>query len=126
MSILLAGCSEPTVTLAPVDPPERSAVEDRSVRALVRDVASARACGELEGRFMPLPEDVPRRRGVRPNVTGRLWLSECEIGPEGDTLSVHVAGRGWQWVERSSEGPLGSSFTVRGTLRVEASLDLRG
>jgi len=121
--LLLAGCGDaPAPTIEPVEAPHRTAVEDGAMRALVAEMARHRACEAVQGRFLPLPEDRP---GAQRRVTeGRLWVQECTVEREDESLSLHLAGRGWQWVERSAPGPLGSSFTVRGTVRLEASFDV--
>ncbi len=133
MIILLAaiviGCSdipEDGVVLRPPDAPQRTAVQDQAMRALIMDIAEARACDELNGRFVPLPEDRPEgpSRSDRAVIEGRLWVSECSVEREDEYLALHIAGRGWRWVDRTSEGPLGSAFTARGQLRFEANIDV--
>lgn len=117
---------EDGVVLRPPDAPHRTAVQDQAVRALMMDIAEARACDEVNGRFVPLPEDRPDgpTRAVQSITEGRLWVSECRAVREDDHLALHVAGRGWRWVDRTSAGPLGSSFTARGQLRFEATIDV--
>lgn len=108
------------VALAPA--PERTAAQDAAMRGLLVDLARHRACELLRDRFVPLPEDRPG--ASRRVVEGRLWVDRCEVRREEDRLALELSGRGWQWVERSAPGPLGSSFTVRGTVRLEVSLAL--
>lgn len=126
--MLASACSdvpEPGVVLTPPDSPERTAVQDRAIRALAMDVAEARACAALEGAFVPLPEDRPARPASElPVVEGRLWVSECEVERRDDVLAVSIGGRGWRWIEQSAPGPLGSSFSVRGHVRFEAHVDV--
>jgi hypothetical protein len=95
------------------------------MRALMMDVAEARACGELLGRFVPLPEERPEGPASAEEavIEGRLWVSECEVGREDDHLALHLGGRGWRWVDHASAGPLGSRFRARGQLRFEATVD---
>ena len=123
LTLMISACGDsPAAPVQPIEAPHRTAVQDMALRALLAEMARHRACEGLQGRFLPLPEDRP---GVQRRVTeGRLWVSECRVGRESDQLSLHVAGRGWQWVERTAPGPLGSSFTVRGTVRLEASFDV--
>ncbi|HJL14485.1 MAG TPA: hypothetical protein RMH99_02445, partial [Sandaracinaceae bacterium LLY-WYZ-13_1] len=124
----LSSCGDDAATAGegPVaPPPERTAAQDEALRAMVADVAEGRACRALRDRFLPLPEDhAGRPRDGRPVVEGRLWVNECAIERRGERLSVHLGGRGWQWVERDGAGPLGSRFTVRGTVPFEATVDL--
>lgn len=121
LALALAGCGDASVgTVEPLPVPERTAAQDVAVRALIVDVARHRACALLRDRFVPLPEDRP---GAPRRVTeGRLWVDRCVVRRDEDRLSLSLSGRGWQWVERSAAGPLGSSFTVRGTVRLETSL----
>ncbi len=125
---LACACSdvpEAGVTLAPPGSPERTAVQDRAIRALVMDVAEGRACAALDGAFVPLPEDRPARPPSElPVVEGRLWVSRCEVERRGETLALSVGGRGWRWVEESAPGPLGTSYSVRGHVRFEADVDV--
>lgn len=126
-ALLLAACDdvpEDGVDLTPASSPERTAAQDRAMRALVMDIAEARACAELRERFFPLPEDGAAGGDEAPDVEGRLWISECAVERRSDRLAIEVSGRGWQWIERSSEGPLGSSFTVRGYVRFQAAIEL--
>lgn len=122
-ALLLAACGESAApSVETVATPERTAAQDRAMRALMTDVAEHRACAALRDRFVPLPEDRP---GARRRVTeGRLWINACRVEHTDAGLSLHLEGRGWQWVERTGAGPFGSSFTVRGTVRFEATLDV--
>jgi len=123
--LIACGPDPAPAPIEPTPPPTRSAAQDRALRHMAIDVAEAQLCGLLLDRFVPLPEDRPERpRDRLPLVEGRLWLSECHAERRGDALALHLAGRGWQRVERSAAGPLGSSFSVRGVVRLEATLDL--
>lgn len=129
VALLLGACNdvpEDGVVLRPPDSPERTAVQDRAVRALIMDVAEARACDELRGRYVPLPEDRPEgpSREEHAIVEGRVRVAECRVERRGDHLALHAEGRGWRWVDRATEGPFGSRFTARGHLRFEASIDV--
>ncbi|MFK7985397.1 MAG: hypothetical protein AB8I08_05155 [Sandaracinaceae bacterium] len=129
MGAFCSGCGDaPVVTLhEPVESPQRTAAQDDAFRRLVMDLAVARACPMLEGRFLPLPENRRERpAGVLPLTEGRLWVRECEVSRRGDQLHIALSGQGWQWVEQSRPGPFGSSFSVRGTVRFQASLALEG
>lgn len=122
--LALAGCgdSPATVDVEPIDAPRRTAAQDRALRRLAIDALRHRACPALRDRFLPLPEDRPAAQ--RRAIEGRLWVSECRLDREAETLSLRLQGRGWQWVERSAAGPLGSSFTVRGTVRLDATVSM--
>ncbi len=119
----LAACGDaPAAPVELIEAPQRTAAQDTATRALLAEMARYRVCGGLQNRFVPLPEDRP---GAQRRVTeGRLWVNDCRVTREGERLSLHLSGRGWQWVERTAPGPLGSSFTVRGTVRLEASIDI--
>ena len=120
---VLAGCGDgPPTEETPVPTPARTAAQDRAIRALAADLARHRACEVLRERFVPLPEDRPE--AARRVVEGRLWVDRCEARREGEGLALSLGGRGWQWVERSAPGPLGTRFTVRGTVRLEARVEL--
>lgn len=129
MSLVLLACGESPVNPPPpsTPPPTRTATQDDALRRLMLDIAANRACEALEGRFVPLPEnrDV-RPSGVLPLADGRLWTRRCEATRQDDSLRVTLSGRGWQWVEQSRAGPLGSRFTVRGTVRFDAALQVEG
>jgi hypothetical protein len=127
LALLACGSDDPrTEDLAVTPPPQRTATQDRALRAMAMDIAEGQGCQSVLDRYLPLPEDRPEGvvHGELPILTGRLWVSECNIERHGEQLAVHVGGRGWQWIERSSAGPLGSSFSVRGHVRFESTIDL--
>lgn len=122
-ALLVTACGESaTHSAPPIATPDRTAAQDRAVRALIADIAEHRVCSILRDRFVPLPEDRPLAQ--RRVTEGRLWVSGCRAERTDRGLSLHLEGRGWQWVERTGAGPVGSAFTVRGTVRVETTLDL--
>jgi hypothetical protein len=126
---LATGCgenaNEDEVPIAPM--PTRTAAQNDALRAMALDIAEAQVCSALEDRFLPLPEDLRTRApGEVPTTVGRLWVDACTAERRGDDLALHLGGRGWQWVERRGAGPLGSSFTVRGMVRLEATVDIDG
>src|SRR5256885_1907675 len=62
-----------------VEPPIRGAAGDADLRVMLAEMASAKACEMIRGRFIPL------RAPDRPGVTsGVLWIRGCEISREGD------------------------------------------
>lgn len=125
--LALPACGgEPPAAAPPIPPPERSAAADRDVRALLEDVAAARACEGLEGRFVGLAEGSSGagRPGSAPTL-GRLLVERCAAAPRaGGGLDLHLEGRGWTWVDEAGAGPLATRFAVRGMLRFGLALDM--
>jgi len=129
LATLTAACggAEPA-PIETIPPPERSAAADDDLRTLLLEVAESKLCENLDGSFVALP-DQDAAEGGEGGVSagaGRLWVEECEAGRGEDRLELRLAGRGWNWVEQTSEGPAGSSFTVRGHLRFALSIELGG
>ena len=125
---LALGCGPEAPELPPpVEPPSRTAAQDREIRALLLDIAVHRMCDALEGRLVPLPEGDARgaAAGTAPAV-GRLEMQRCRARREGERLGLHLEGRGWTWVDERSAGPLATSFRVRGYLRFSLAVDLLG
>ncbi|MGE0790995.1 MAG: hypothetical protein AB7S26_35315 [Sandaracinaceae bacterium] len=121
---LLLGCGEPSSSEAtPMPVPERTAAQDAALRRMVMDMAQHRACAELEGRFVPIPE-WPLPEGRRPDAVGRMWISDCSVERDDDSVAIRLSGRGWQWVDESGAGPLGTRYDVRGTVRLESRVAL--
>jgi hypothetical protein len=108
-----------------IPPPVRTAAADDDLRRLLLEVAESKLCEALRGSFVPLPGD-GEAEGAEGTGAGRLWVEECDAGQHNDRLELRISGRGWTWVEQSSDGPLGTSFTVRGHLRFTMSFELSG
>lgn len=122
------GGAEERRTTPTIDPPERTAVEDEALRALLVDLAEYHLCDQLEGSFFALPDadSESGALGGRSPSAGRLWVQECETAQVDDRLSLLMAGPGWTWVEDTAEGPMGTSFAVRGQLRFNARVQVVG
>lgn len=127
LALMVVGCGDEgsAVNVDPLPPPQRTAAQDRALRAMAMDVVEAQACDLVRGAFLPVPEErVAASRAEQPSVVGRLWVSECNVERRGDGLSMRVGGQGWQWIDRASAGPLGATFRVRGPVRFQASVEL--
>jgi len=128
--LLCAGCggADEQSNANTIAPPQRSAAQDESLRALLVDVAEAQLCDRLQGTFVALPDgdaEGGARGGSSPSA-GRLWIRRCSAERSAGRLALTLVGPGWTWVERSSAGPVGTSFTVRGHLRFHARIALSG
>lgn len=116
----------PAVTL--IAPPERTAAEDTHLRSLLVAMAERQMCRQVLGQFVALPDaDSPMgpASGASPSA-GRLWIQGCTAERQGDRLAMRLEGSGWTWIEQTNEGPMGTSFTVRGHLRFRSEFDLEG
>jgi len=128
LAVGCGGTSPPGPAAEPIEPPTRTAAEDRGIRTMLLAVAEAQLCGRLEGSFVALPdEDVASgpAAGASP-AAGRLWIEHCSVTQRGGRLAMRLSGRGWTWVEQSSVGPVGTSYTVRGHLRFSTTIELLG
>jgi hypothetical protein len=123
---IACGSDPPGPTL--LDPPSRAAVEDARLRRLLVAVAETQLCTQLRGSFVALP-DADAAQGAAGGASpsaGRLWIRECTTENRDGRLALRLSGPGWTWVEQTSDGPLGSSFTVRGHLRFLSEIELAG
>jgi len=131
LSLVAFGCggSPPAAeTARPAPPPERTAAQDTAIRSLLLELADYHLCAALQGEFVALPDAdaaAGAAGGASPSA-GRLWIERCTTARRGNRIALGLRGRGWTWVERGTTGPLGSSFTVRGHLRFQTSIDLAG
>lgn len=61
-------------------------------------------------------------------VTGRLWVTSCEVSLDGDRIDARFEGLGWRWVDKR-EKKLGATFSVeqyaRFAIEVRASARVR-
>jgi hypothetical protein len=112
--VLLGACHRepdpppsPSTAAATARPPVRDAVGDKSLRVMLAELASSKACALMKGQFRPLRD--PQRHDV---VTGTLWIRSCEITNQGTRVTFHLAGNGWQWVDQSKR-KAGATFVVR-------------
>lgn len=103
--------------------PDRTAVEDKGVRQLLRDVAVQHLCdstiGTLIGLHRPDASTGPER-GSEP-VIGRQWVEHCDAVKKDDDIEVHLHGRGWSWVANTSE-KLGAKFEIAQYIPFEADI----
>ncbi len=122
------GMPEPPELPDPIDPPQRTSVQDEAIRDLTLSVAQNRLCDQMRGRLLALPDsDAPQgREGGATAAIGRFWIEQCSAEQRDGRLAVHLEGRGWTWANETRSGPMGSSFAVRGYLRVRLAVNLVG
>ena len=130
LSLLLPACGlfhhEPTTpTPAPLATPPVSAppasASDADLRALVTEALTPQLCPKLLGSFLGLPGEGDAHgpaAGTMPSV-GRWWIRRCDAHTVGDRLELSIAGSGWTWIDRESDG-----FRVRQYLLFDASASL--
>jgi hypothetical protein len=85
-----------------------------ALQSIVIEAIHREACPKLRGEIVALRDDDGG------STSGRWLLRECETHIDGTTLSMHVAGHGWQYVDRESHG-----FRVRQYVYFSASFDAR-
>jgi hypothetical protein len=111
------GCAKAETVTALVAPSNEAApkpLDADALQALVVEAIHREACPKLRGQIVGLPDD----GGA--STSGRWLLRDCETHVDGTTLSMHVAGHGWQYVDRESHG-----FRVRQYVYFSASFDAR-
>ncbi|HET9988843.1 MAG TPA: hypothetical protein VFQ65_09985, partial [Kofleriaceae bacterium] len=100
-AVMLAACDrgnpQPPLpaAVAPAVAPARGAAGDADLRVMLSELASSKACGLVRGGFQGLRS--PEHPDV---VTGVLWIRQCEISNAGTTVTFHIAGNGWLWVDQ--------------------------
>ncbi len=122
------GSSATTPMVEPPPPPERTAADSEVIRSLMLSVAEQRLCEQMTGQYVTLP-DTDSESGPAGGASpagGRLKIQGCRAERRENRLAMHLEGPGWTWVEQTSAGPAGSSFTVRGFLHFETEIDLEG
>jgi len=88
-------------------PAERGAVGDSDLRAMLAEIASAKACEFVRGQFRPL------RAVDRPDVvTGMMWIRDCKITNVDTKATFVLSGNGWQWADQKQQ-KAGGTFAVR-------------
>ena len=107
---------EPAATSEPI----REAAGDTGVRVLLAEVASAKACEMIRGRFRGLRAH--DRRGV---VTGVLWIRDCRITSDGTRVTYAIAGNGWQWTDQTKH-EAGGTFVVRQYVKFAVKVSIVG
>ncbi len=89
------------------------------------DLAAARLCDRVNGKFLAITAKAGTSfEGSRSATVGSLWVESCraeEASPE--RLRVSLKGRGWKWLDRTSEKVL-ADFSVHQYLRfgIDASV----
>ncbi len=126
----LGGCggAEERRTIVPVEAPERTAAANDDLRRLLVGLAERQLCDQMQGTYIALPDEDSAEGiagGASPSA-GRMWIESCHAERRDDRLAMRLEGPGWTWVERESEGPMGSSFQVRGHLRFRGVMELEG
>ena len=130
LCIAAAACSrahhdEPTKAqpaVAPEKPhmPLRDAVGDSDMRALVSDLASAKACEQFEHNMKGLLADNDPAR-----ITGILWIRRCKITLDGNRMVFALGGNGWQWNE-TTKHQAGGTFVVKQWVKFGVDVALTG
>jgi hypothetical protein len=107
---------------APTPPTTGSA---NVVDQLLLDVAITQACDRLRGKFLSLPDqDNPQMSGAAAGMAaagGRWLIEECEASAANGSLSLHLGGLSWKWVEQTHYGN-----RVRQHVYFSATVDLVG
>lgn len=127
---LFAGCHSSSTSASdeerpPAPPPKatapiRGAAGDASLRVMLAEVASARACEMIKGQYRPLRD--PLRREV---VTGILWIRACDIQHRGTDVTFTLRGNGWQWADQTKK-KAGGTFVVREYVKFGVKVELPG
>jgi hypothetical protein len=123
---VLIGCKRQEASPPPPPPPPaakppiRGAAGDSDLRAMLAELASARACDMIRGQFRGL------RAAERPDlVTGVLWIRGCKITNEGTRVMFRLTGQGWQWAAQSKK-KAGGEFSIAQYVRFAADVTMAG
>ena len=111
----------PAPVATPTPPPAPEPASDADLRALVTEALTPQLCPKLLGAFLGLPGEGDAHgpaAGTQASV-GRWWIRHCEARTAGDRLELSIAGSGWTWIDRESDG-----FRVRQYLLFDASASL--
>jgi hypothetical protein len=127
IAILIAGCSREHDRSSPASSPPpaakaplRGAAADADLRVMLAEVASAKACEMIRGKFRGL------RAADRPElVTGVLWIQDCKITNDGTRVVFRLRGAGWQWAAQSQK-KVGGKFSLRQYVRFNADVTMPG
>ena len=96
---------------------------DDDVQRLLADVATHELCPILHGQLVGL--EAKNGWEEIPPAAGRLLIRECtleRVGNEG-AVRLHIAGIGWQWVDRESS-VIGATFEVEQYVGISLSLEM--
>jgi hypothetical protein len=100
--------------------PVRDAVGDRDMRALVADLASAKACEQFEHNMRGMVDDKDKS-----HVTGVLWIRRCKITLDGTHVTFALGGNGWQW-NHTEKHQAGGTFEVDQWVKFGVDITLNG
>lgn len=127
LCIVVAACSrahhDKQATPAAVAKPRmplRDAVGDQDMRALVADLASAKACEQFEHTMKGLLDEHDPAR-----ITGVLWIRRCHITLDGTQIVFAIGGNGWQWNE-TTQHKAGGTFVVKQWVTFGVDITLHG
>jgi hypothetical protein len=109
---------------APTPPPAASVVRgaagDEDLRAMLTELASAKACQLIRGGFKPI------QSADNPAVaTGVLWIRGCQVSSDGTRVTFHLTGNGWQW-QHERKVQAGGTFEVRQYVRFTVDTRIQG
>ena len=105
---------------APAAQPRRVATQDDNLRVLVAELTAARACEMIKGQFRGLKDKEDPDK-----VTGTVWIRECRVTNGGKTVTFHLGGNGWQWVEVTKK-KAGATFDLRQYVRFAMQMKVTG
>jgi hypothetical protein len=128
LCIVVAACSrahhdeQPAPAAAAVKPqmPMRDAVGDQDMRALVADLAAAKACEQFEHNLKGLLDENDQSL-----VTGILWIRRCHITLDGTQIVFALGGNGWQWNETTKK-QAGGTFVVKQWVKFGVDITMHG
>lgn len=124
--VVVAGCTrdkaQPPAPPPPpaAKPPIRGAAADKDLRVMLAELASAKACEMIRGRFRGL------RAAERPGiVTGALWIRDCRITNDDTRVTFRLSGNGWQWASQSQK-KAGGKFSLEQYVRFAVDVTMTG
>lgn len=100
--------------------PLRDAAGDADIRALVMDLLSGNACKLAANHFSGIKD--PARKLV---ITGQIWVRDCKVTANKDSISVDLVGSGWQWAEKGQK-KAGGTFEVKQYVKFDVEAQLTG
>ncbi|MFT3697423.1 MAG: hypothetical protein QM831_30045 [Kofleriaceae bacterium] len=100
--------------------PLRDAVGDADVRALVLDLLSGSACKLAANHFSGIKDKA--RKTV---ITGQIWVRDCQVTANKDSITIDLVGSGWQWAEKGQK-KAGGTFEVKQYVKFDVKAQLTG
>ena len=121
IAMFACGSSEKAPTPPPDSPPEprRTAAEAGDLRVMFAELTASRACDRLRNMFRPIGG------GEDTAVIGTMWIQECEASEQDATVTLQLAGRGWRFVDRTTE-KAGAAFEVLSYVPFKFSVEVDG